>query len=220
MKKLSILLLTLLVTSAMMLAQEEIPEKEKRKKRYSNDEIQTLFGRQRSYGGYGAFWVGYSIVDDKHALQFGGRGSWIIQHSFAIGFGGTGFINEYHYDAILDKEVFLTGGYGGMYLEPIVLPKLPIHLAFPVMIGAGGVSFVSYEDATWNSNFVEDYEVFLMVEPGAEVELNLTRFMRLGIGATYRIPFSFNVGQSGAGTASANSIKGLTYNVTFKFGSF
>lgn len=220
MKRIITTVIALLITGSLMIAQEEVTTKEKRSKKYSDDEIQTLFGRQRSNGGYGAFWIGYSTVDNRNAIQFGGRGSWIIQHSFAIGFGGSGFINEYHYDAILDRDVFLTGGYGGLYLEPVILPKSPIHMAFPVLLGAGGISFVSYDDINWGSNFVEDYEAFLIVEPGAEIELNLTRFMRLAMGATYRIPFSFNVGQSPSGSASAESIRGLSYNLTFKFGSF
>ncbi|MEZ4999253.1 MAG: hypothetical protein R2727_00695 [Bacteroidales bacterium] len=115
MKKVLLITITVLVTGIFATAQEVVTEKVKKSRDYSDDQIRTLFGRHRSNGGYGAFWMGYSIVDERHALQFGGRGSWVIQHSFAIGFGGTGFINENHYDAILDKNVFLTGGYGGLY---------------------------------------------------------------------------------------------------------
>ena len=164
--------------------------------------------------------MGYSNIDDKHALQFGGRGSWVIQHSFAVGFGGSGFMNEYHYDIVMDKDVFLTGGYGGIYLEPILFPRSPVHLAFPVLLGAGGVSFISHNDVEWDSNFVEDYDAFLIIEPGVDIELNLTRFMRVGLGATYRIPTSFDVGQSPVGSVDAESLRGMTYNVTFKFGKF
>ncbi|MDO9580255.1 MAG: hypothetical protein Q7J06_06760 [Bacteroidales bacterium] len=71
-----------------------------------------------------------------------------------------------------------------------------------------------------NNNLIEDSEAFLIIEPGAELELNLTRFFRLAIGATYRFPTSFDVGLSGTPTASAESIKGLSYMVTFKFGKF
>lgn len=209
------------LSSVLAIAQEEeSTEKEKRQNKSYDTEMKTLFGKHRSNGGYGAFWMGYSTVDNKHALQFGGRGSWIIQHSFAIGFGGTGFINEYHYDVILDKDVFLSGGYGGIYLEPIIFPKQPVHLAFPVLFGAGGISFISYNDVNWNSNFVEDYEAFLIIEPGVELELNLTRFMRVSFGTTYRYPTAFDVGQSSPGSADTRSLEGFTYNVVFKFGSF
>jgi len=220
MKKTILILFTILFVVVTASGQEELTEKQKKSKKYTDDEMQTLFGNQRSNGGYGAFWLGYSIIDDRHAMQFGARGSWVIQHSFALGFGGTGFINEYHYDAALDREVFLTGGYGGLYVEPIIYPNSPVHLAFPILIGAGGVSFVSYDDPNRDNNFIEDYDTFMIIEPSAEIEMNLTRFMRIGLGVTYRLPYRFNVGSSGSGYASAESIKGLSYNLTFKFGSF
>ncbi|MEE4116016.1 MAG: hypothetical protein V2I37_07600 [Marinilabiliaceae bacterium] len=220
MKKILIICVSLLLSSSFLLAQEEEVDIKKNKRNYNDREMKTLFGRQRSFGGYGAFWMGYSTVDDKHSLQFGGRGSWVLQHSFAIGFGGTGFINEYHYDIVLDKDVFLAGGYGGIYLEPVIFPGSPVHLSFPVLLGAGGVSFVSHNDIDWDSNYIEDYDAFLIVEPGVDIELNLTRFMRVGFGATYRFPTSFNVGQSPVGNVDAESLRGMTYNLTFKFGKF
>jgi len=224
MKKLAILLISIIFLAPGILAQEEeVAETKKVKKneqRYGDNEMRTLFGKSRSNGGYGAVWMGYSVVDNKHALQFGARGSWVIQHSFALGFGGTGFLNEYHYDSNLDQDVFLSGGYGGLYIEPILFPKSPVHLAFPVLIGAGGVAFVSYNDEEWDSNFVEDYEAFLIIEPGVDLELNLTRFMRLGLGVTYRIPTAFEFANTPNATADSKALKGMTYNVTFKFGAF
>ena len=41
---------------------------------------------------------------------------------------------------------------------------------------------------------IEDSEAFLIAEPGAEMELNLTRIFRLAIGASYRFTTPFNVG--------------------------
>ncbi len=223
MKKTIFILFALALTTNLVVAQVEEVEKEKKEtSRFDRDqyEMKTLFNRNRSNGGYGAFWIGYSIIDNKNAFQIGGRGSWVIQHSFAIGFGGTGFINEYHYDAVIDRDVFLTGGYGGVYLEPIVLPQSPVHLAFPVLLGAGGVSFVSYNDVDWDSNYVEDYEAFLIIEPCAELELNIARFMRIGFGVSYRYPLPFNLAESTGGAADSKEIQGLTYNLSFKFGSF
>jgi len=223
MKKTIFILFALALTTNLAMAQVEEEEKEKKETaRIDRDqyEMKTLFNRNRSNGGYGAFWIGYSIIDNKNALQFGGRGSWVIQHSFAIGFGGTGFINEYHYDAVLERDVFLTGGYGGVYLEPILLPQSPVHLAFPVLLGVGGVSFVSYNDVDWDSNYVEDYEGFMIIEPSAELELNIARFMRIGFGVSYRYPLPFNLADSSGGAADSKEIQGLTYNLSFKFGSF
>lgn len=85
---------------------------------------------------------------------FGGRFVWIVNLSAGFGFGGTGFINEYHY------------------------------------------------------------------EPGAELELNLTRYFRFAIGATYRFTTEFEVGTNLPPTVRAEALKGFSYMVTFKFGRF
>lgn len=220
MKRTILILLTVTVTAFSLTAQEETLNRSRRLNKDQDGEMRTLFGNHRANGGYGAFWMGYSVIDNRNAIHFGGRGSWVFQHNFALGFGGTGFINEYHYDISLNQDVFLTGGYGGLYLEPIILPRSPVHLSFPVLLGAGGVSFVSYNDANWGSNFVEDYSAFLIVEPAAEIELNITRFMRIGLGTSYRFPFPFRVNSGTATSADPESLKGFAYNISFKFGSF
>ena len=186
---------------------------------YKSKEIKTLLGRNRQGGGYCAFTSGYSMIDDKHAVLLGGRFGWLASHWVGIGLGATGFLNEFHYEPSLDKNVFLAGGYGGLYIEPIMFPRSPIHLSFPVLFGAGGISYVS-KDADINDNLIEDSEVFLLIEPSAELELNLTRFFRIAVGGSYRFPSAFNVGLNGTPKASAESLKGISYTISLKFGKF
>lgn len=186
---------------------------------YKNKEIKTILGRNRAGGGYFSVTTGYSQIDNQNAVLLGGRFSWIASHWVGIGIGGTGFVNELHFDPGLGSDVFLTGGYGGIYFEPILFPRSPVHLSFPVLIGGGAVSYIS-NDPILKSNFVEDSEAFLLFEPAAEIELNVTKFFRLAFGATYRFPTEFNVGLSGSDVASASSLKGASYTVTFKFGKF
>lgn len=186
---------------------------------YKGKEIKTLLGKDRPGGGYGSFTMGYSEIDGRNAVLVGGRLSWIASHHVGIGFGGTGFINELYFEPSLNRDVFLTGGYGGLYIEPILFPRLPVHLAFPVLVGAGGISYISNEDGS-NRNFVEDSEAFLLAEPAAEMELNLTRNFRLAFGITYRFPTPFNVGSEGSPAVKAESIKGFSGTVTLKIGKF
>ena len=186
---------------------------------YKSKEIKTLMGRSRQGGGYCAFTSGYSMIDDKQAVLLGGRFGWLASHWIGIGLGATGFLNEFHYEPSLNKDVFLAGGYGGLYVEPIVFPRSPIHVSFPVLFGAGGISYVS-KDADQNDNLIEDSEVFLLIEPSAELELNLTRFFRIALGGSYRFPTAFNVGLNGTPRASAESIKGMSYTISLKFGKF
>jgi len=186
---------------------------------YKSKEIKTLLGRGKPGGGYCSFTTGYSVIDERHAVLFGGRFSWIASHTVGIGVGATGFINEFHYEPSLNRDVFLTGGYGGIYIEPIILPRSPVHLSFPVLFGAGGISFIS-EDADFNNNFIEDSKAFLLIEPSAELELNLTKFFRIAFGASYRFPTQFDVGLPGTYTIDVESLKTVSYMVTLKFGKF
>jgi len=185
----------------------------------SDDDFKTLFGNNRSQGAYGAFSFGYTEVDNIQAMTFGGKFEWIVSHSLGFGFGGTGFINEYHWDDNLQRDVFLTGGYGGFIIEPILLPKFPVHLSFPVTLGAGGISYITKENQDYH-NMIEDSEVFLVAEPSAELEFNITRHFRLAAGASYRFTTPFDIGMSGATPVSSDAIESWTYTLTFKFGRF
>jgi len=213
MKKTTLISIICILVSTVAFTQE--PEFEY----YKNREMKTLLGHDRGGGGYCSFSTGYSNINDLDAIMFGGRFSWMASHSLGIGMGATGFINEYHYEPAIDKDVFLTGGYGGLYIEPVLFPRLPVHLSFPVLLGFGGISFISV-DNEFNENFLEDSKAFLLVEPAAEVELNLTRFLRLAVGASYRLPTPFNVGLPGSYSIDVESLRTPSYTVTLKLGKF
>jgi hypothetical protein len=184
-----------------------------------NDEFQTLFGHNRPGGAYGAFSFGYTEIDQKQAVIFGGRFEWIAGHSIGFGFGGNGFINEYHWDNNLQRDIFLTGGYGGLYIEPILLPNFPVHLSFPCLFGVGGISYVTKETNDYR-NMIEDSEVFLIAEPAAEIEFNITRHFRVALGTSYRFTTPFDVGTTASIPISSNAVESWSYMMTFKFGRF
>jgi hypothetical protein len=185
----------------------------------NQDEIKTLFGDQKiTHGGYGAFTFGYSEIENLDAIIMGGRGAWIIGHWFALGFGGTGFINDIRYNGSLDQNVNLAGGYGGLLMEPIILPWFPVHISLPVLFGAGGIAYITsnvtndlYEAPTW----VEDATSFIILEPGAELEFNIVRYFRLSLGISYRFTSTINLYDT-----STVPLNGWSGNVTLKFGKF
>ena len=221
MKKTVILstLLILVYSSSFSQVQDSSKIETEAKPKTKTDEFQTLFGHNRAGGAYGAFSVGYSEIDNKQAVTFGGRFEWIVGHSVGFGFGGTGFINEYHWDDNLQRDVFLTGGYGGLYIEPIFLPKFPVHLSFPVLFGVGGISYITKEIDDYQ-NMIEDSEVFLIAEPAVELEFNFTRNFRFALGASYRFTTPFDVGTSTSSPVSSDAIESWCYMMTFKFGRF
>ena len=184
------------------------------------DQIRTLFGNNQSNGGYGAFTVAYSKIDGSDAIVSGIRGGFIFHHALTIGAGGYGFINNINsYGSSDNPGLSLSGGYGGLLIEPIVWGKNPVHLSFPVLIGGGGVALVNLND--WENMghhypYDEvDYDTYFVIEPSAEVELNLARWFRLAAAVSYRYTSAIQIINT-----DENVLRGFNYGVTFKFGKF
>ena len=186
----------------------------------SNNEIRTLMGsKNHSNGGYGSFGAGYSIIDGKDAVMLTGRAAWIVGHSLAFGFAGSGFVNSLSPDIESGRVVNLTGGYGGFLFEPILLPKFPIHLSFPVIAGFGGIAYTSSiqpdNSFEYYDTWVEDTETYLIAEPGVELELNVMKFFRMAFGLSYRFTTDINWNYS-----NPDVLEGWHAGMTFKFGKF
>lgn len=178
----------------------------------------TLFNRNKSNGGYGAISLNYSQIDNKDAFIMGARGAWVIDHSLAIGLGGYGFINGVDTDYIFEnnQEYDLAGGYGGLILEPILAPRLPVHISVPVLLGIGGVAFVdSYDD--WDNWYYDDdqSDVFLVLEPGVELEFNMSKHVRMAASLSYRFTSDIELE-----TIDPDVMEGPTVGLVFKFGKF
>ncbi|MCO6359325.1 hypothetical protein [Roseivirga pacifica] len=188
-----------------------------------NSDIRTIFDSkgERSNGGYGGITTGYSKIADRDALLVGGQGAWLINHQFGIGLAGTGFMTEREFDSELNNRYLVTGGYGGLMLEFIAFPQSPIHLSFPLVVGAGGVSY-SHSTRDYELGFSEDSQAFFVVEPGAEIEMNVISFMRLSFGVKYRFTSDIDLTylNSGDRILEQDALRGLTGTVALKFGKF
>ena len=188
---------------------------------YQNDEIRTVFSRNRSNGGYGAFSMAYSQIDGRDAFVAGGRGAFIFDHSFAIGLAGYGFVNNFssYYYEHPNNKLSLAGGYGGLFVEPIVAGKSPVHLSFPILFGMGGISqFDPYYWDYWEAadpvrNY--DYDVYFVIEPAIELEFNLARFFRTAAYVSYRYTSNIKMYET-----DKDVLNGLNFGLTFKFGKF
>lgn len=184
---------------------------------YNSQEINTVFKREKRDGFYGSFATGYSPIDNKNGIVFSSRGGWIMDHWFAFGLAGTGFVNNidnlesYYYNASSSDEYSLAGGYGGIFAEPMLFPLKPVHLSFPVIFGVGGAS-------RFNSFYYSDYsdlDYFYVVEPGVELEFNFTRWMRIAFYGTYRYTSDIKIE-----SISTGALRNYTAGVNVKIGLF
>lgn len=221
MKKYLLAVIMLVITGSYAFAQE------------NDNKVRTIFDSKedQSNGGYGAIMVNYSQVMDRDALLVGGRGAWIINHNFGLGLGGYGLMTDPKHDNVLNDEYQILGGYGGLLLEPIVGAKLPVHLSFPILIGAGGVSYnkhwQQYEN-DYDYEVYEDSDAFFVLEPGAELEFNMLKFFRFGLSVSYRytsdIKLNYRKGTIGAPDPNVigpkDMLRGFNYGVVLKFGKF
>jgi hypothetical protein len=195
--------------------------KNEKQKKNHHRQNQTIFGnRHRRSGGYGALSMHFGEINNQDAILVGGRGAWVVGSGFGMGFGIYGLANEVVYNDLLGSEdLQLEMAYGGLLLEPIIAPWLPVHISFPTIIGMGGAlytdnSFRHNDRFDWDRDVVDD-DLFFVVEPGAYIELHLVRFFRLCLGAQYRFLGDFNLVNTGK-----KDFNGWTGGVTLKFGTY
>ena len=185
-----------------------------------NDDIQSLAGKNSHHGGFGGLSFRASEFNNKDIIIAGFRAGWIINRSLGIGFEGHGVIPTAEYEGI-DPDVSLSsrvvGGYGGLFLEPIILSNKIVHVTFPVAGGAGWLGYiVDWEQNQYHySNDLIDDDVFWYIEPGAALELNVARNFRINMGASYRFTKDLELVST-----SASAFDAWNYFLTLKFGSF
>jgi hypothetical protein len=191
----------------------------------NSDEIQTIFGsgKKVSHGGYAAFTTGYTQIAGKDVVTLGGRAGWLIDHHMTIGLAGNGFASSVYINNVVDNQGFyLVGGYGGFFVEPIIAPKFPVHVSFPVIFGIGGAAYNynTWADYDWehnnnNQDYFYDSDAFFIIEPGMEIELNVVKFFRISFGGTYRFTKDLHLVNT-----STTLLDGFSVNISFKLGKF
>ena len=220
MKKIATTIVLIALALPSLMAQEAETEQEQRKPQRDPGQVQTLFDPNSGSGGYGAFTIGYTVIDGRDAILMGGRGEWVIGHGFGLGMGGYGFVNDPVYNSFDQLNYSLAGGYGGLIMEPIIMGWFPVHISIPILIGAGGVASTSYSADLYDpyehwDGFVEDATAFFVAEGRIDLEFNLVRFFRLAIFGGYRYTSDIIMEST-----AADALRGWNFGMTFKFGSF
>jgi len=198
---------------------------EEGRQRPQNREVQTLMSGS---GGYGAISVGYTQVNNLDAIMMGARAAWVIGHGFGLGIAGVGFTSDF--TPVESDYYALSGGYGGLLMEPIIMGWLPVHISLPVVIGGGGLASYATNGDPWDYDNLDptfgEYDVFFVGEVGMELEFNLVRFFRLTLFGNYRWTSNlemkpmYGLDDISPYPVNPQALNGWSAGVRFKFGSF
>jgi len=188
-------------------------------------EMQTLSSSSSSVGGYGSLNTNFSSFRDLGMVSMGVNGAVVINHSFAIGIEGYGVFpsTEFSDFTTLDTTIntTLTGGWGGLHFEGIFSPEKAIHFVIPVSGGAGWLGYINKYNSYHENNPYDNYDYlmddtfFWYIEPGAGVEMNIAKFFRIYLGATYKFTTGIDLKNT-----PENELDKFNARLLLKFGKF
>ena len=191
----------------------------------AQDEIQTVFGKGKPVGGYGAISNKFTSIGSGFANMTEVYGGIYLNKKLMIGASAAGTTNyisvpsQYSIDPL--KRMSYEYGQVGMITEYVMRSNKSIHVVFSMFGGAGFT--MQYERPEWyHDNYNDNYDysagsedVFFVAEPGVQLEVNVFKWMRFSPGISYRTTF----GSTAAGLSDADLSK-ISYNATLKFGKF
>lgn len=150
-------------------------------------------------------------IDGDMHLLLGGRFSLVFNHHLNIGLAGYGLVSPVDWvpDSSLPGD-YLLFGYGGLMIEPEFAPQRVIHVGIPMLLGAGG--FGTRDD---DFNTYENGDACWVFEPGLNIDINIARFFKIGLGGSYRL-----VSNSIADNHDLDKLSGANANLSFKLGWF
>ncbi|RAW01708.1 hypothetical protein [Pseudochryseolinea flava] len=192
-----------------------------------SQEIQTIFRNNGTgHGGYGAITNKFTTINGEFANMCGIYGGWYINHKFLVGVSAAAVTNDIRvpqkYSVNPDIPMSYEFGQVGLVTEYVLGSNKAVHFAFNLFTGAGFT--VQYDregygdEWEWHDDDDDshhDENWFFVAEPGVQVEVNITRWMRFSPGVSYRIAS----GSDGLGLSDAK-LSDMSYNLTLKFGKF
>lgn len=136
------------------------------------------------------------------------RGGIYLNKRFALGLTAQGLGSSS--STFQDKEVRNVGAYGGLLLQYVLQSDKLVHATFETTVGSGKWCVLATDQSDSCSG-----RDFMVLEPMANVEINVAKHVRLATGVGYR----FAVAGSGEGPSSRD-MSSLVARTSVIFGSF
>lgn len=171
------------------------------------------------HGVYLGIRLGYGEIEGKDTYVGGLKVAYVANQQFEVGFEGKFLYSEQKLFNVADninEDLFAT--YGGLHLEPIFFSKSRVNLSFPLLIGAGAVGYVD-RDAIRRDEDIEieesDIAAVFVLEPGVNALFNISRYVQLEAGVTYRFSSRIELTDS-----PVDRINGFSGGIGVKLGIF
>lgn len=185
-----ILTLILILISINLFAQEE------------NFGYVSFDGSLTQINSYPAGSAGVTMALTRNFISFGLVGNFIFDSP----------------DSTIYKEINKKRycGYGGILLEPTILPKFPLHITLPFVIGIGTLKYATVDDNYWTSYdevILESKCTYMVFTVGARVEFNLLSGLRFTCGPSYRYVPNLYIND-----IKSNMLNSFNLDFSFKIG--
>lgn len=176
---------------------------------------ETLFSGNVDHGGFGSLMYGVTQVNGQAAYLRGSRGAWLIRfdngHTIHLGLGS--YRTSTSFDAVdwnlgeFPPEMRIN--YGGFEVEYVNSSHKLVHFGIQSTIGSGSVKYRT------NTNLEKESDSYFMVQPGANIHLNVTSWFRISSGIFYRV--ATNVNLEGTSNSELSGVSGI---IGLRFGWF
>lgn len=183
---------------------------------YTSD-ANAIFSGNSDLKGFGVYEMKLTQISDATSLFIGASGGVTVNKVFMFGIASYGLATSPEIGALRGTGYRLNGGYGGLLIGFNVFPREVVHISFPIVFGVGKMYLTDpfFFSGSSDSDLTIEQSGFMVVEPSAILEFNVTRFFHLGLGASYRYVQGLSMS-----SLTDEQLLGWAMNLNLKFGSF
>lgn len=184
----------------------------------------TLLSRKPLTGGFIGVTAKGGEINDQEDLWLGGEIATVFGNNLTVGLAGYGLVNSVQsFNLDFDGKILhYQAGYGGLYIEPAIFENSVINMSFPTVLGAGGIGETTIGgviDELDGFDLEDDdlyySDVFWVAEPSVALNLNISRWMKLSAGVSYRYVHELDLYDT-----PDDLLNGVNGNVSLKIGWF
>lgn len=152
-------------------------------------ETRTLFGngKVKTWGVLVNSQVQYAEILGEAVFFSNVKGGFVFNEKWVVGVNVGQSLNEIpRYNDLTMMTENLEFTQGGMYLEYRLFPHKLVHLSIPLNVGLLRTESEQDNFSPWG-NYEDDREYTnFYLEPGLNIELNVSKFIKFQLGASYR----------------------------------